>query len=95
MNIFIIIMTFLAGTAVGAFAIYKWEENTLTMMLNQAAEFEKAQRELNEEREEYRRTRAMLQAIDNLPEYLRDKYDISNPVEASIEIDEDYDAIYD
>lgn len=94
MNIFIIIMTFLAGAAVGALAIYKWEEYTLTTMFKQTAELEKAQRELNEEREEYRRTRAMFQAIDDVPEYLRDKYDISNPVESSVEIDEDYDVIY-
>lgn len=91
-----IIFAFVAGTVLGGLIVYKYEEYTLTTMFKQCAELSKAERELREEQEECRKTRAMLTIIDDVPEYFRDNYDISEgaPNNQYREVDEDYDAIY-
>lgn len=77
MYIFALVLMFVAGVAVGGLIVFKLEENAFDTMHNQTVELEKATREAREEREEYRKTRAMLSIIDNVPEYLRDKYNIT------------------
>ena len=97
MQILSYIFVFIAGVALGALIIYKMEEKTFTTMLNQGVELEQALREAREERDEYQKTRALLSIIDDVPEYLRDKYDVSvsAPMSQTVEVDEDYDAMYD
>ena len=96
MQIFALILVFVAGITVGALVVYKMEERAFTTMINQGIELEKATKEAREECEEYRKTRAMMSIIDDVPDYLVDKYDISigAPVSQTVEIDEDYEAIY-
>jgi hypothetical protein len=96
MQILAYIFVFIAGSVFGALIIYKMEEKTFTTMLNQGVELEQAIRETREEREEYRKTRAILSVIDDVPDYLMDKYDVSvsAPTSQSVEVDEDYDAMY-
>ena len=90
------ILMFVAGAAVGALLVYKSEEKNFNAMLNQCAELREAEKKLCEEREEYRRTREMFSIIDDIPEYLKDKYDI--PTEETSEKfdegDEDYMEVY-
>ena len=67
-------LAFAGGVAVGALIIYKREEDTLTTMMNQAVSLTEAEKELRAERDELKRTREIVDTIDNVPEYLRDKY---------------------
>ena len=67
-------LAFAGGVAVGALIIYKKEEDVLTGLIKQTADLALAERETRREREEILKTREMIDVIDNVPEYLRDKY---------------------
>lgn len=74
------ILAFIAGCIVGGVivgvVIYKYEEYTLTTMLKQCAALAEEENKLRREREDYVKTRSMIDTIDDVPEYLRDKYHV-------------------
>ena len=99
MNLYIflwIALAFAVGVAIGCFIMYKYEQDTITAMLNQCTDLAQAEKELREEREECRNTRAMFASIEDIPTYIEDECDISEEElkERFEEGDEDYSAIY-
>lgn len=93
MIILVAIIALVVGMAVGAIIVYKYEERTIKGMLKQCAMLAEEGHKLQLERDDYERTRTMIDTIDDLPEYLRGKYDISEK-QGFTESDEDLTEIY-
>lgn len=74
MNILVNIFLFVAGLCLGALVIYKVESDTFNSMRRQCENLAEEERRLRHEREEFNNTRDMIDTIDDIPEYLRDKY---------------------
>lgn len=89
-------LMFVAGLAVGALLVYKLEEKSFATMMKQCEELRQSEKRLCEEREEYRRTRELFSIIDDVPDYLKDKYDIpeTDSNETFADDDEDYTEVY-
>lgn len=93
MSILYSILLFIAGAALGALIIYKIEKGSFNAMTAQCEKLALEEEKLRREREDCNRTRAMIDTIDDIPEYLREKYDIHSN-DAPGELEEDYPAIY-
>lgn len=93
MNILFGILLFAAGFALGTIVVYKCEERTFNSMKEQCENLAEEERRLRREREDYNNTRSMFDTIDDLPEYLRDKYVVSEKPEFT-DSDEDIEEMY-
>lgn len=93
MNILIYLFIFVSGAVLGAFLVYEIEEHNFRAMTSQRESLAIEEERLRRERNEYYETRDMVDVIDDLPEYLRDKYDISEN-DSFTENDEDLPEIY-
>lgn len=82
----------LFGGCLGALIIYKIEEDNFKAMTAQCEKLSIEEEKLRSERETYK-TCVILDTIDDVPEYLRDKYDISEKV-GFTDDDEDLSAVY-
>lgn len=87
------LIAFLLGVCVGGIIVYKIEELNFRAMTSQRESLAIEEERLRRERNEYYETRDMVDVIDDLPEYLRDKYDISEN-DSFTENDEDLPEIY-
>ena len=83
----------LMGVCVGGLIIYKIEENDFKAMKNQCESLAIEEGRLRREREEHYNTRDMIDVIDDVPEYLRARYDISDK-QTSTDVDENVTDVY-
>ena len=93
MTILAFIIGFIVGGVIVGVAIYKYEEYTLTTMLKQCAALAEEENKLRREREDYVKTRSMLDTIDDIPEYLRDKYHVPEQ-DSKEELTDDAEPVY-
>lgn len=84
---------FVVGACIGGLIIYRLEEKEFKSMRSQCESLAIEEERLRQEREEYYKTREIVDTIDDLPEYLRDKYYISEK-ETFTDSDEDFAAMY-
>lgn len=84
---------FLIGICIGGLIIYRLEEKEFKSMRAQCKSLAIEEERLRQEREEYYKTCEMVDTIDDLPEYLRDKYYASEK-ETFTDSDEDISEIY-
>jgi hypothetical protein len=84
---------FVSGFVLGALVVYKIEEHNFKAMKAQCESLVIEESRLRQEREEYYKTREMVDTIDDLPEYLRDKYYIPEK-QTFTDSDEDISEIY-
>lgn len=84
---------FLFGVCVGGLVIYKIEEDNFKAMTEQCESICEEEERLRCEREEYYKTRDIIDEIDDLPEYLRGKYYISD-TNTFTDSDEDLTEVY-
>lgn len=87
------LIVFLFGVCVGGIIVYKIEKHNFSAMTSQRESLAIEEERLRRERNEYYETRDMVDVIDDLPEYLLDKYDISEN-DSFTENDEDLPEIY-
>lgn len=83
---------FLLGVCVGGFIIYKIEEKEFKAMTEQCEALVIEEQRLRQEREEFN-DHKMMETIDDVPEYLRDKYYISEKQDFT-DSDEDLEEVY-
>ena len=93
MNILFSIFMFVAGFVCGALVIYGVEKRAFKLIQEQYEELAEEKRRLRDEREEYTSTRSMFDIIDDLPDYLRDKYTVPTNTNFTYN-DEDITEIY-
>lgn len=93
MNVLVYLFMFVSGFVFGALTVYKIEEHNFNAMTAQCESLSIEEDRLRREREEYYKTCEMVDVIDDLPEYLRDKYDISEK-DTFTDGDEDLTEIY-